>query len=49
MQRALQNKDLKALLKRSSISGQWTGPEQSEKLMKINFKLFERYAYLLKM
>jgi len=49
MERALQNEELKALLKRSSISGQWTGPEKSEEIMKINFEVFKNYSYLLKM
>lgn len=49
MERTLQNEELKALLKRSSISGRWTGPDKSEELMKINFEVFKKYAYLLKM
>ncbi|SEL19196.1 Tripartite-type tricarboxylate transporter, receptor component TctC [Colwellia chukchiensis] len=49
MERTLQNKELQALLKRASISGRWTGPEKSEELMKVNFEVFKKYAYLLKM
>lgn len=49
MERTLQNEELKTLLKRSSISGEWTGPDKSEELMKINFEVFKKYAYLLKM
>jgi len=49
MERTLQNKELKELLERSSISGRWTGPKKSEELMKVNFEVFKKYAYLLKM
>ena len=49
MKRTLENPELKALLKRSSISGRWTGPEQSEQIMKFNFEASKKYSYLLKL
>ncbi|MBL4629911.1 MAG: hypothetical protein JKY14_01670, partial [Paraglaciecola sp.] len=49
MKRTLENPELKAALKRSSISGRWTGPEQSEKIMKFNFEASKKYSYLLKL
>lgn len=49
MKRTLENPELRALLKRSSISGRWTGPEQSEKLMKYNFEASKKHSYLLKL
>lgn len=49
MKRALANPDLKAMLKRSSISGRWTGPEKSEEIMRRNFAASKKYSYLLKL
>ena len=49
MKRALQNEELKKILLHSSISGRWTGPEESEAIMKANFEAFKIYSYLLKM
>jgi hypothetical protein len=49
MQRALANTELQERLARSSISGEWTGPEQSERVMKLNFEVFKNYSYLLKL
>ena len=49
MKRTLENPELKALLKRSSISGRWTGPEQAERIMKFNFEASKKHSYLLKL
>jgi len=49
MKRTLENPKLQALLKRSSISGRWTGPEQSERIMKFNFEASKKHSYLLKL
>jgi tripartite-type tricarboxylate transporter receptor subunit TctC len=49
MKRTLENPELRALLKRSSISGRWTGPEQSERIMKFNFEASKKHSYLLKL
>ena len=49
MKRTLENPELQALLKRSSISGRWTGPEKSEKIMKFNFEASKQYSYLLQL
>jgi putative tricarboxylic transport membrane protein len=49
MKRTLENPELQVLLKHSSISAQWTGPEQSERLMKFNFEASKKYSYLLKL
>jgi putative tricarboxylic transport membrane protein len=49
MERTLQNPELQVLLKHASISAEWTGPIQSELLMKSNFEAFKKYSYLLKL
>lgn len=49
MKRTLENPELRALLKRSSISGRWTGPEQAERIMKFNFEASKKHSYLLKL
>jgi tripartite-type tricarboxylate transporter receptor subunit TctC len=49
MKRTLENPELKALLKRSSISGKWTGPEKSECIIMYNFEASKKYSYLLKL
>lgn len=48
IKRALANEELIERLKKSSISGQWTGPDESEKKMKTTFEAFKKYSYLLK-
>ena len=48
IKRALQNEELLEILERSAIGSRWTGPEQSETIMKTTFSIFENYSYLLK-
>lgn len=45
---ALADASLQDLLERASIGGRWTGPEESERLMRETFRIFEQYGYLLK-
>jgi tripartite-type tricarboxylate transporter receptor subunit TctC/ABC-type molybdate transport system substrate-binding protein len=45
---ALAKEELQQLLERASIGGRWTGPEESERLMRETFRIFEEYGYLLK-
>ena len=45
---ALAREELQELLDRASIGGRWTGPEESERLMRETFRIFEEYGYLLK-
>jgi putative tricarboxylic transport membrane protein len=49
MKRTLENPELQALLKGSSISGRWMGPEKSKKIMKFNFEASKQYSYLLQL
>ena len=44
---ALANEELAALLERASIGGRWVGPEESERLMRETFRIFQHYGYLL--
>lgn len=48
MQKALQDDELIAELNTSSIGGRWTGPEESGRLMRESFAIFQNYSYLLK-
>jgi tripartite-type tricarboxylate transporter receptor subunit TctC len=45
---ALANEELADLLERASIGGRWVGPDESERLMRETFRIFEDYGYLLK-
>ena len=45
---ALQDEELQENLKTARIGGRWTGPEESERLMRETFEIFRDYAYLLK-
>lgn len=48
MQEALENQQLVELLDRANIGRRWTGPEESESVMKETFGIFREYSYLLK-
>lgn len=45
---ALENEELAELLERASIGGRWVGPDESERLMRETFAIFEEYGYLLR-
>ena len=45
---ALANEELAELLEQASIGGRWVGPDESERLMRETFAIFEEYGYLLK-
>lgn len=44
MEKALQNDELKELLARVVIGGDWTGPDASDRIMRESFEVFSRYA-----
>ena len=46
--KALQDEALQQRLRTASIGGRWTGPEESERIMRETFEIFRNYAYLLK-
>lgn len=48
MKRTLANKDVQSFLKKSDIGYVWTGPEESNKLIKESFDIFKSYSHLLK-
>ena len=48
VEKALSNNTLSDLLERASIGGRWVGPDESERLMRETFAIFEEYGYLLK-
>jgi tripartite-type tricarboxylate transporter receptor subunit TctC len=45
---ALENTQLIEQLDAASIGGRWTGPEQSERMMRETFAIFRDYSYLLR-
>ena len=45
---ALENTQLIELLDAASIGRRWTGPEQSERMMRETFAIFRDYSYLLR-
>ena len=48
VRRALENEELAELLEHASIGGRWVGPDESERLMRETFAIFEEYGYLLR-
>ena len=48
LRRALQDEELQARLQTARIGGRWTGPAESERIMRETFEVFRDYAYLLK-
>ncbi len=48
VEQALANEALASLLERASIGGRWVGPDESERLMRETFAIFEEYGYLLR-
>jgi tripartite-type tricarboxylate transporter receptor subunit TctC/ABC-type molybdate transport system substrate-binding protein len=44
---ALAKEELADLLERASIGGRWVGPDESERLMRETFHIFQEYGYLL--
>ena len=46
-ERALANDELDAMLEQSSIGKTWAGPEESERVMRETWRIFQDYAYLL--
>ena len=49
MKRALDNPEFLDQIKQSKIETTWTGPEESDQIMKTNFDVFRQYSYLLKL
>ncbi|MCH8136568.1 MAG: tripartite tricarboxylate transporter substrate binding protein [Proteobacteria bacterium] len=49
IKKALENPELQDILERSSIGSRWTGPEQSEIIMRTTFNIFKDYSYLLQL
>ncbi len=43
----LAQKGVQKTLKANNIGGDWTGPEKANQLMRQNFKMFNKYKYLL--
>jgi putative tricarboxylic transport membrane protein len=48
VKRALDDEELQGQLDKADIGGRWIGPEQSQKIMKESFTIFENYSHLLK-
>jgi len=48
MQQALSNPELIDALGQASIGARWTGPEESERIMRETFAIFRDYSYLLR-
>lgn len=48
IKRTLASKNVQKFLNKSDIGHTWTGPEESNKLVKDSFDIFEKYVYLLK-
>lgn len=47
LREALDEQDLTELLDRASIGSRWVGPEDSDRIMRETFAIFENYSYLL--
>jgi tripartite-type tricarboxylate transporter receptor subunit TctC len=48
LKRTLQRDDLKDFFKAQSMGADWIGPEESTRLMKENYAVWEKYVYLFK-
>jgi tripartite-type tricarboxylate transporter receptor subunit TctC len=48
LKRTLQRDDLKTYFKEQAMGADWIGPEESTRLMKENYAVWEKYVYLFK-
>ena len=48
IKRTLANKGVQKFLKKSDIGYNWTGPEESNRLIQESFEIFKSYSYLVK-